>query len=146
MFVINKMNIQHHDEVISMMQEFYSSEAVFTNGSLKIFENDFLNCINDCPFIEGYVFKEKDEILGYAMLAKSFSTEFGKFCIWFEDLYIKPLFRGKGIVSQFIKQIKLQYPEAVFRLEVEKENEHAIHVYKKFDFVELPYMEMVSNC
>ena len=139
------MNIKHHDEVISMMQEFYSSEAVFTNGSLEIFENDFVNCINDCPYLEGYVFEENDEILGYAMLAKSFSTEFGKPCIWFENLYLKPEFRGKGIISKFIRQIKVQYKEAIFRLEVEKENEHAIHVYNKCDFKELPYSEMMSD-
>ena len=61
----------------------------------KFFENDFNHCIQNSPYLEGYVFEDKDYILGYGMIAKSFSTEFGKPCIWFEDLYLKQEFRGK---------------------------------------------------
>ena len=78
------------------------------------------------------------------MIAKSFSTEFGKPCIWFEDLYLKPEFRGFGIIPSFIEYIKQNYPECIYRLEVEKENTHAIHVYKKSNFKELPYTEMLA--
>ena len=35
-----------------------------------------------------------------------------------------------------------KYPEALLRLEVEEENERAIHTYKKCGFEVLPYMEM----
>lgn len=87
------MKFEDKVEVISMMKTFYSSEAVFTNGSDEIFEADFKACINNSPYLEGYVFTSDEIILGYAMLAKSFSTEFGKSCIWFEDLYLKPEFR-----------------------------------------------------
>ena len=59
-------------------------------GSEEIFENDVENCINENPYLEGYVFEENGVLLGYAMVAKSFSTEFGKPCMWIEDIYLKP--------------------------------------------------------
>ena len=76
------------------------------------------------------------------MIAKSFSTEFGKPCIWVEDLYLKPEYRGKGIGSQFFEYLDQNYTDCIFRLEVEEENERAIHVYEKNGFAVLPYMEM----
>ena len=99
----------------------------------------------DCnsSYLEGYVFIENSSILGYAMLAKSFSTEFGKPCIWFEDLYLKPKYRRKGIVTNFIYHIKENYKNHVFKLEVEDYNEHALHIYKKCGFEKLPYSEMI---
>lgn len=144
-FEIRKIKEEDKKEILSMMEEFYSSDAVYTNGSREIFENDFEQCINSSPYLEGYVFENDGKILGYGMIAKSFSTEFGKHCIWFEDLYIKAEFRGKGIISEYIKFIEKAYSEAVFRLETEEDNTRAIYVYKKAGFETLPYMEMIKR-
>ena len=76
------------------------------------------------------------------MIAKSFSTEFGKPCIWIEDIYIKKEYRGFGIGSRFLKYIEEKHPDCVLRLEVEAENERAVNVYKKCGFEVIPYMEM----
>ncbi|MBQ2900697.1 MAG: GNAT family N-acetyltransferase [Agathobacter sp.] len=130
------------DTVISMMRVFYASPAVLSNGSEEIFEADVENCVNDSPYLEGFIFEENDVILGYGMIAKSFSTEFGKPCIWVEDLYMKPEYRGTGIGSKFFDYLEQNYTDCIFRLEVEEENERAIHVYEKNGFAVLPYMEM----
>ena len=140
--IIQEMKKEHTDEVFQMMKVFYSSPAVSTNGSDEIFMSDIQNCINDNPHLEGYVFVEQDKIMGYAMAAKSFSTEFGKPCIWIEDIYIKPEYRGKGIGSQFLVYIEQKYRDSILRLEVEEDNTAAVHVYKKRGFDVLPYMEM----
>lgn len=76
------------------------------------------------------------------MIAKSFSTEFGKLCIWIEDLYIREQYRGLGIGSSFFTFLEEKYPGTLFRLEVEEENERAVKVYTKRGFTVLPYMEM----
>ncbi len=128
-----------------MMRDFYSSPAVLSNGSDEIFSSDFDSCINDGTYIEGYIFETDGTASGYSMVAKSFSTEFGKRCIWIEDLYIKPEFRGLGIGSAFLEFITKKYPECVFRLEVEDENETAIGVYRKFGFEFIDYKEMIKN-
>ncbi len=132
------------EQVLKMMQAFYSSPAVFTNGSKEIFERDIDNCIGDCPHLEGYVF-QGSEIMGYAMLAKSFSTEFGKPCIWLEDIYIKEQYRGQSMGKSFLKLVAEKYPDAVLRLEAEEENVAAVSLYEKSGFGRLPYIEMFKN-
>lgn len=139
---IRVMKIEDKPEVMEMMQVFYTSDAVFTNGSQEIFERDIENCINENPYLEGYIFEDEGEIQGYGMLARSFSTEFGKPCIWLEDIYIKEKFCGQGIGSYFLDFVEQKYPDSVLRLEAEEENERAVHVYKKCGYEVLPYMEM----
>ncbi len=139
---IRMMKREDKPAVIDMMRVFYASPAVLSNGSEEIFENDVENCVNDSPYLEGYVIEGSNGIQGYAMVAKSFSTEFGKECIWIEDLYLKDEYRGKGIGSMFFEFITQKYDGCVFRLEVEEENERAIKTYKKCGFDVLPYMEM----
>ena len=139
---IRYMEEKDRPHVLEMMRVFYASEAVFTNGSEEIFNTDIDNCTNGNPYIEGYVFENNNSIQGYAMLAKSFSTEFGKTCIWIEDIYVKEEYRGLGIGSRFFEFIEEKYPHSLFRLEVEAENKRAVNVYKKCGYDVLPYMEM----
>ena len=140
--MIRIMQKKDREAVLDMMRVFYASPAVLSNGSEEIFCADIDNCIGDSPYLEGYVFEDEDGLLGYGMIAKSFSTEFGKPCIWIEDLYIKEDHRKRGIGSAFFSHIQKKYPNHIYRLEVEKENERAISVYEKNGFEVLPYMEM----
>ena len=143
--MIRLMKEQDKNEVIEMMTVFYASEAVSTNGSREIFESDFDNCINSCPYLEGYVFEENDNICGYAMVAKSFSTEFGKPCIWIEDLYIKEEYRHKKLGSLFFDFLKDNYKDTIQRLEVDKHNVFAIKAYKKNNFEEVDYLQFIRK-
>ena len=142
MSIIRLMEEKDRAVVLDMMKTFYTSPAVLTDGSEEIYNADIDNCINDSPYLEGYIFEDNDIVLGYAMVAKSFSTEFGRPCIWIEDLYLKEGYRGNGIGSRFFKYIEKKYPGSIFRLEAEEDNEIAIHVYKKAGFDVLPYVEM----
>ena len=139
---IREMEEKDRKQVLEMMRVFYASPAVWSNGSEEIFEADFTACISDSPFLEGYIFESAQDIRGYAMVAKSFSTEFGKPCVWIEDIYVKDAYRGLGIGSHFLKFIESKYSDAIFRLEVEAENERAVNVYQKCGFEVIPYMEM----
>jgi len=125
-----------------MMRTFYASPAVLSNGSEEIFQADIDACISGSPYLEGYVFDREGCLQGYAMTARSFSTEFGRPCIWVEDLYIRDAFRGCGIGTRFLRFIEEKYPQAIVRLEVEEENERAVTVYEKNGFQVLPYMQM----
>ena len=139
------MNKTDRNSVLCMMRTFYNSPALITNGSEEIFAANFDNSINNSPYLESYVILDNSNVIGYTMLAKSFSTEFGKECIWFEDLYLKESYRNKGIIPCFINFIKQKYSDKLLRLEAEEENLHAIHVYKKAGFKELPYKEYYFN-
>lgn len=140
--VIRPMTVADKPCVMEMMRVFYASEAVLSNGSEEIFENDIQACLDASPYLEGYVFEEAGALQGYAMVAKSFSTEFGKPCVWIEDLYVVETYRGQGIGTRFLQYIEKKYPAALLRLEVELENERAVQVYEKCGFEVLPYMEM----
>ena len=138
---IRPMTAEDKKSVLQMMRVFYASPAVHTDGSEEIFAADIDACVGDNPYLEGYIL-EDGEMQGYAMIAKSFSTEFGKPCIWIEDIYLKEAFRGKGIGKQFFDFITEKYAGCLFRLEAEEENAPAIALYKKCGFEELPYMEL----
>ncbi|MBR3972368.1 MAG: GNAT family N-acetyltransferase [Oscillospiraceae bacterium] len=139
------MTAVHREAVLDMMRVFYASPAVLSNGSDEIFENDIRACVTGSPWLEGYVFAEGEKLLGYAMVAKSFSTEFGKPCKWIEDLFILPDNRGKGIGSKFFAFLEEKYPESLLRLEVEEENEGAMKMYFRNGFDVLPYTQMKKN-
>ena len=130
------------ESVIDMMRTFYHSPAVWTNGSEEIYNNDVTACVGTSPYAEGFIFENEKEIAGYGMIAKSFSTEFGKPCICIEDLYLKEEYRGEGIGSSFFAYLEKEYPGAIMRLEVEEDNTRAVAVYKKNGYETLPYMEM----
>ena len=142
METIRKMRESDRAAVIEMMRGFYASPAVSTNGSAEIFEADINACLDSSPFLTGYVFEGESGPLGYAMLAHSFSTEFGRPCVWIEDLFIKEPYRGQGIATRFFALIEREYAGSLFRLEVEEDNERALRVYYKTGYTPLPYLEL----
>ena len=141
---MRRMTAEDKPYVLEMMRTFYRSDAVMTNGSEEIFTSDIEECISDSPYMEGFVFPDEEgEIKGYAMIAHSYSTEFGRHCIWIEDLYLQSELRGKGLASEFFDYLKTQYPDSINRLEAEAENERAIKAYSKNGFKEMPYLDMI---
>lgn len=136
------MKESDRETVKGMMRVFYASEAVLTNGSEEIFNKDVDACVGESPFAEGYVFEENGKTIGYGMLAKSFSTEYGVPCVWVEDIYVVDEFRGKGIGSEFLSFVAEKYKGCLLRLELEEENAPAKHTYEKNGFTVLPYLEM----
>ena len=135
------------EEVVGMMRVFYDSPAVIHAAPDEILRQDVKDCVGDCPYIEGYIFEENDRILGYSMVAKSYSTEYGGICVWVEDLYMKEEARGLGIGTAFFSFLDEKYKDQAvrFRLEVEEENERAVAVYKKAGYHPLPYMQMTKE-
>ncbi len=142
---IRNMQIDDSATVISMMREFYGSPVVITNGSEEIFAANVANCLSGLTCAEGFVFVDGDKIVGYAITARSYSTEFGGECIWLEDIFIAAEYRGHGIGSQFVRYVKARHPDKILRLETESENVAAVNLYKRLGFKELPYLEMVCT-
>jgi len=142
--VLEKFNSFRKTEVINMMEVFYSSDAVSTNGSPEIFERDFEECLKGIVLL-GYVIKKDQEIIGYTMLSKGFCTEWGKPLIFIEDIYIKPEHRYHGYSRYVFDFILNEFKDHVFKLEVELENESAINCYKRTGFEVLPYSIMVKK-
>ena len=141
--VIRKMREADRAAVIDMMRVFYASPAVLSDGSEEIFRSDVDVCLGGGPYAEGFVFVEGERLVGYGMIAKSYSTEFGKPCVWIEDIYVVPEHRGRGAGTAFIRLVRETFRDAVIRIEAERENAAAVAAYVKNGFAELPYMELV---
>lgn len=142
--MMRKMTAEDVPRVLEMMRTFYASDAVSTNGSEEIFKNDIDECLSDSPYLDGFVFTDEEEnVKGYAMIAHSYSTEFGRRCVWIEDLYLEPELRGTGAATRFFDDLKLRYPDAVNRLEAEQDNKRAVSAYVKCGFGTLSYLEMI---
>ena len=144
--IIRSMTKQDKPEILQMMRVFYDSPAVEHTASNEILEKDIDDCLSDMPFLEGFVIEDKNKIIGYAMTAVSYTTEYGGICIWLEDLYLKPEYRHSGIAGEVFRFIENYYPEAVrFKLEVEPENEFAVKAYQKYSYQISPYFLMTKE-
>ncbi len=140
------MKISDKNEIMHMMRVFYDSPAVQHTASDKILERDIEDCLSDTPYLDGFIIEHSGQVVGYAMTAISYTTEYGGICIWLEDLYIKPDYRHKGISEKVFEFIEKNYPNAVrFKLEVEPENEFAVKCYKKYGYKSSPYFEMTKE-
>ena len=68
------MTEQDKQAVIEMMRVFYTSPAVFSNGSENIFLQDVEACTGDNPYLDGYIFAAADsgEIQAMAWWQRAF--------------------------------------------------------------------------
>ncbi len=103
--------------------------------------------MNEKKPIQGFIIEEDNQIIGYTMIVRSYSTEYGGICIWVEDLYLLPAYRGKGLGSIILEFIENTFQkEAVrFRLEVAKSNKKAIEAYHKNGYKQLDYIQMTKE-
>lgn len=144
---IRKIESRDREIVYSLMREFYDSPALLENVPDEILRRDIDDCLGDLPFVEGYVFEKDGDIIGYGMIAKSYSTEFACICIWVEDLYLLPLYRGQGLGGKFFIFLEDLYKNQPvrFRLEVEPNNSNAIKAYQKNGYRQLGYIQMAKE-
>ena len=135
------------DKVLEMMKVFYASDALLIHPEESVLRKTLADAIEAGPYVEGFVFFREEELAGYGMIAKSYSTEVGGRCVWIEDIYIKPEFRGQGFGTGFLRYVEDRYRDwAVrLRLEAEEENENAMQVYRNAGFETLGYVQLVKK-
>ena len=135
------------DKVLEMMKVFYASNALLIHPEESVLRKTLADAIEAGPYVEGFVFFREEELAGYGMIAKSYSTEVGGRCVWIEDIYIKPEFRGQGFGTGFLRYVEDRYWDwAVrLRLEAEEENEKAMQVYRNAGFETLGYVQLVKK-
>jgi len=83
------------------------------------------------------VFKEQDQIIGYALLYIFWSNEYGGMVLTLDELYVAPLFRSRGISSSYIQTLHNQKSSyVILALEVMPGNEKAKSLYTRLGFKE----------
>ncbi len=144
---IRQMCPADFDRVMEMMEVFYASDALLIHPGRDVLRRTLSDCVGDCPFLEGFVFESEGQTAGYAMTALSYSTEAGGLCVWVEDLYLRPQFRGQGAGSDFLAMLRQHYRgrAARLRLEAEPDNQKAIGVYRRAGFEILGYTQLIQD-
>ncbi len=140
---IRALQNEDADYVLAMMLDFYMSPAVIHKPDIETLKRNIEACLSEDQPVIGYVFLVDDTIVGYSMVAKSFSTEYGVPCIWIEDLYIKPKYRHRGIGQTYVQFITNEYPVDKYRvrLEVEINNESAKRFYDNAGMTDILYLQ-----
>ena len=133
---IRKIRQEDFDQILSMMEVFYASDALLIHPDTQTLAKTLTDCIADGPYLEGFIMEDEDRLVGYGMVAKSYSTEAGGRCVWIEDIYVEPQYRGKGYGRQM-----MAYWESVMRIMKYKyvmlstqEDETAKYFYEKLGY------------
>ena len=132
---------------IKLAKEFYCSDAVLHSVPDKNHSNTFKEMMRSDKYLLGYIFEVDGKCAGYAVLAKTYSTEVGGICILIEEIYILEEFQGNGLGSEFFKFIfnKFKGIAKRYRLESIKTNSGAISLYNKLGFETLDYLQMIKD-
>lgn len=140
---IEIMNKSHVDKVLEMSKVFYSSDALDHDVPLDIINANIRKAISDDNILTGYVFYVDSDIVGFSYVTCYYETEVGGICAQILDLYIDEKYRGRGFATQYFNFVFDKYSYAKrFRLEVVKDNNKAIAVYKRMGFKEISYGQM----
>lgn len=146
MFHIEQMKESMRADVLSMVREFYHSDAVCHPVETAVLERTFEAAVSEDPVLEGHVLMEGDRIVGFGYTTVYYACEVGGKCMMFEELFLKEETRGKGYGSRYFREIMEQHPDVLrFRLEVTRSNEAAVRLYERLGFTFLEYDQMVLD-
>ena len=127
-----------------MSEEFYASPAVERPIPQACHMRAFNEMMRSDIYMEGFMLCDGTAPAGYALLQKTYSREAGGMCIWIDEIYLRPAFRGRGLAKELFA-----YAEGLkakrLRLEVEPENGRAVALYTKLGYRFLDYRSMVKD-
>lgn len=146
MLKIRDFTPQDWEEYNTMSQEFYSSEAVCHTIPRENFRKTFDALMDNTPYARGVMLELDGVIVGYGLLALTWSNEAGGLTVWSEELYIKEEYRCRKLGSQYFEWLFREYPDAArHRLEISASNDRASHLYLKYGFDFLDYRSMIRD-
>lgn len=147
MLTFRDITLADHDLILPMVQDFYQGDAVLHPVDPEILERTFRDASNaQEPLLRGLLLEVDGKPAGYVYITQCYSAEVGGRCIFLEELYLKPDFRGRGLGREILAWIEAQYPTARrFRLEVNDVNQNAVRLYQKSGYEYLRYDQMVID-
>lgn len=136
---------QDRSEFLSMSRAMYSSPAVAHKVEDSIFHGTFDACLAGNQNVEGFLIREEDAVIGYLLLAHTFSSELGSPIVMGEELFLRPEYRGDGRGRRILELLRRRYEgkAGALKLECTPENIGAMHLYRSVGFEPLPYTAMV---
>jgi len=143
---IRIMEKRDKSSVLKMMTDFYSTPENRAGGTPEIFIRNFDECIKGGSHIAGFVFEAFDKsLLGYALIAQSYSTEYGRYVIWVEEVHVTEKARESEIIDSFLSYLEEHYSRHIHRLDVAAQNEFAMRFYMRRGFKLIPNVGMIRR-
>lgn len=144
--IIREMTLNDKDTFLAMSQDFYNSEATLHGFCPEFQEQNLDSFLQGSPYIRCLIFESEEKITGYALIAHSWSTEYGGPMIILEELYFIPEARHKGGSGQFFEWFFKEYRSraAGYRLEVAPDNAYVMDIYRKYGYEPLEYLQMMK--
>ena len=63
---IRKIRQEDFDQILSMMEVFYASDALLIHPDTQTLAKTLTDCIADGPYLEGFIMEDEDRLVGYA--------------------------------------------------------------------------------
>lgn len=146
MLTIRDIREEDRGEFFRMEKEFYGGEACLHTVPEENFEATLKECLRSQELARTLMLEDETGIVGFLILAFSFSNESGGKVVWVEELYFNENARGKGYGSRVFAWLEKTYADAKrFRLEVTYSNKRAAALYKKLGYEELSYYQMIKD-
>lgn len=143
-FSVRKIESSDREVYFEMSRDFYASgvtnSLISDEGREKFFKE-----ILSGEIVKGYFIECDEEVAGYSICALSASQEACGRLLWLDELYIKPEFRGKGLGTKFFKFLENGDGYDFIRLEVEKENDRALKLYKSLGYADAQYLSLYKK-
>jgi GNAT superfamily N-acetyltransferase len=131
-FTVRPATIDDAERIIELMHElavFEKLDHIFVNTAAELKQWLF----SGSPVASAYVAEMNSEVIGYAVVFRSFSTFLGRPGVWLEDLYVTPAMRGSGVGKALLRHVASSVVENGYgRLEwsVLDWNQNAIDFYE----------------
>lgn len=147
MLTFRDITLRDHDLILPMVQAFYHTDAVLHEVDPAILERTFRDAADHGEdLLRGVLIQADGQPAGYLYITQCYSAEVGGRCVFLEEIFLKPEFRGQGLGPQVMAWIEEQYPSARrFRLEVNEVNRGAVRMYQKAGYDYLRYDQMVID-
>lgn len=145
--MLNIRPIEQKDKEIflTMSEEFYNSPAVISPIKHEYHENAFNELMRSRDYLDCFILEYDGKTAGFGLLNITYCHEAGGKIVWIEELYIREEFRSRGIGKAFFSFVEEKFPAFRYRLEVEKENERAVKLYRSLGYEFLEYDQMIKD-
>lgn len=144
-FEIRKISVCDEALFLAMSAEFYASDAVLHDVPAEYHRRCFDELMRSEDYARGFMLLHDGLEAGYALLSISYSREAGGRCVWIEELYLRPEYRGQGGAHFFFDWLEEHIPAARYRLETEPDNYAAKKLYCSLGYVPLDYEQLIKG-
>ena len=133
--------------VLDMVDDFYHTDAADHVVPSAVMERTFQAAVDPRePLLRGILVEQDGETAGFLYVTVCFASEVGGRCLFVEELFLRPAFRGRGLGGEILRWLRAAYPDVSrFRLEVAPGNDAAARLYQRLGYSFLSYRQMVLD-